>query len=833
MAEEDMVSNQEEEEELPPGVTPTNIEDEMKNSYIDYAMSVIVGRALPDVRDGLKPVHRRILYTIQEMGLMYNKPFKKSARVVGDVLGKYHPHGDMAVYDSMVRMVQDFSLRYPLIQGQGNFGSVDGDPPAAMRYTEVRMQRIADELLADIEKETVDFVSNYDGSLTEPSILPSKLPNLLLNGSSGIAVGMATNIPPHNLREVIDALLVCIENPDITIEELAKIIKGPDFPTGGIICGREGIKNYFETGRGSIRVRAKLEIGEIRPGRQAIIVRELPYQVNKSSLLITIAGLVRDKKINDISDLRDESDRDGIRVVIEIKRDGNPNLVLNQLYQHTQLQVSFGVIMLALVNRKPKILNIKETLVQYLDYREEIVRRRTTFELKKAEQRAHILEGLKIALDNIDRIIAVIRGSKDVKIARQQLMNEFGLSQVQAQAILDMRLHQLTGLERQKLDEEYLELIKKIAYFKDVLAHPRKVLGIIRDELLQIKKQYGDERRTAIEAAAEDLAIEDLIRKEDVVITISHAGYVKRLPVSTYKAQRRGGKGVTGMNVREEDFIEHIFITSTHSYMLFFSDLGRVYWLKVYEIPEGGRTSKGKAVINLIQLSSSTEKITAAIAVHDFEKQKDAFLMMATQKGLVKKTLLEAYSNPRRGGIIAIRLEEGDTLISVKLTDGKQEMLLATQKGLAIRFKEENVRDIGRSGKGVRGIRLRQDDEVIGMEVAGPNDCLLTATENGYGKRTKIREYRLQARGGKGIINIKATKRNGNVVGIRRIKEEDDLMLMTTQGQVIRQSVKEISEIGRNTQGVRLVKLDEQDKLAAIAYIVKEEEVVEESDETI
>lgn len=826
MAEEEMVSNQE--EELPPGVTTTNIEDEMKNSYIDYAMSVIVGRALPDVRDGLKPVHRRILYTIQEMGLAYNKPFKKSARVVGDVLGKYHPHGDMAVYDSMVRMVQDFSLRYPLIQGQGNFGSIDGDPPAAMRYTEVRMARISDELLADIEKETVDFVSNYDGSLTEPSILPSKLPNLLLNGSSGIAVGMATNIPPHNLREVIDALLVCIENPDITIEELARIIKGPDFPTGGIICGWEGIKNYFETGRGSIRVRAKLEIGEIRPGRQAIIVSELPYQVNKSSLLITMAGLVRDKKINDISDLRDESDRDGIRVVIEIKRDGNPNLVLNQLYQHTQLQVSFGVIMLALVNRKPKILNIKEILVQYLNYREEIVRRRTTFELKKAEQRAHILEGLKIALDNIDRIITVIRGSTDVKTARQQLMNEFGLSQVQAQAILDMRLHQLTGLERQKLDEEYLELIKKIAYFKDVLAHPPKVSGIIRDELLQIKKQYGDERRTAIEAAAEDLAIEDLIRKEDVVITISHAGYVKRLPVSTYKAQRRGGKGVTGMNVREEDFIEHIFITSTHSYMLFFSDLGRVYWLKVYEIPEGGRTSKGKAVINLIQLSSPTEKITAAIAVHDFEQQKDIFLMMATQKGLVKKTLLEAYSNPRRVGIIAIRLEEGDTLISVKLTDGKQEMLLATQKGLAIRFKEENVRDIGRSGKGVRGIRLGKDDEVIGMEVAGPSDCLLTATENGYGKRTKVREYRLQTRGGKGIINIKATKRNGNVVGIRRIKEEDDLMLMTTQGQVIRLSVKEISEIGRNTQGVRLVKLDEQDKLAAIAYIVKEEEVVEE-----
>lgn len=812
------------EQELPRGVITTNIEDEMKSSYIDYAMSVIVGRALPDVRDGLKPVHRRILFTMEEMGLRSNKPYKKSARVVGDVLGKYHPHGDMAVYDAMVRMVQDFSLRYPLVKGQGNFGSVDGDPPAAMRYTEVRLERITAELLDDLEKETVDFVPNYDGSLSEPSILPAKLPNLLLNGSTGIAVGMATNIPPHNLTEVVDGILATIENPDIEISEISKLIKGPDFPTGGIICGRGGIKNYFETGRGSVRMRAKVDIEEIRAGRQAIIVHELPFQVNKSTLLSTMAGLVRDKKINDISDLRDESDRDGIRVVIEIKRDGNPHLVLNQLYQHTQLQESFGVIMLAIVNQKPKVLNIKEMITHYIDYRKEIVRKRMQFELKKAEQRAHILEGLKKALDNLDRVITIIRGSKDVKGARQKLMDEFALSPVQTQAILDMRLHQLTGLERQKLDEEYGELTKKISYFKDILANPKKLLTIISEELQKLKDQYGDKRRSVIEAQADDIAIEDLIRKEDVVITISHKGYVKRQPVSTYKAQRRGGKGITGMIVREEDFIEHIFITSTHSYMLFYSDLGRVYWLKVYEIPEGGRTAKGKAVINLVQLSKPNEKITAAIAVRDFEEQKDCFLMMATKKGLVKKTLLQAYANPRRGGIIAIGIEEGDMLISVKLTDGKQEMLLASKGGLAIRFKEQAVRVIGRSGKGVRGIRLKKDDEVVGMEVVGSQDSLLTATENGYGKRTKVDEYRLQARGGKGVINIKTSKRNGQVVGIRRVKQDDDLMLMTIHGQIIRQPVKNISHIGRNTQGVRLVSLHEGDKLAAIAYIVKEED---------
>jgi len=811
---------------LPSGekIYPRDIEDEMKTSYIDYAMSVIVGRALPDVRDGLKPVHRRILYTMKEMGLGPRTAFKKSARVVGDVLGKYHPHGDTAVYDALVRMVQDFSLRYTLIDGQGNFGSVDGDPPAAMRYSEVRLDQIAEEMLADIDKNTVDFGPNYDGSLTEPLVLPAKFPNLLVNGSSGIAVGMATNIPPHNLGETVDGLIACIDDPDIEISELAKIIKGPDFPTAGIVCGRQGIKDYFATGRGSFRIRAKAEIEELKGGRQAIIVNEIPYQVNKAQLLETIATLTREKKIVDISDLRDESDREGIRVVIEIKRDGNAQIVLNQLFKHTQLEISFGVIMLALVNGRPRVLNLKDVLNEYLTHRKTVVYRRTQFELDKADKRAHILEGLKIALDNLNKVIKIIKESKDVDTARQALMDNFGLTKVQAQAILDMRLQQLTGLERKKIEEEYLELIKTIEKLKSVLADPRKILSIIKEELTDLKNRYADDRRTKIIGQVTELEIEDLITEEEVVVTLSHAGYVKRLPVTTYRAQRRGGKGVTGMTTREEDFVENLFVTSSHAYLLLFTNRGRVYWTRVYEIPEAGRASKGKAIVNLVQLSSAEEKITAAIPIRSFEEEKETYLLMCTKQGTVKKTSLSEYANPRKGGIIAIGLKTGDALIEVKHTDGKQEAVIATKQGMAIRFREEEARPMGRGAKGVRGIRLNKGDEVVGMETVLPENTFLTATENGYGKRTEVGKYRLQSRGGKGVINIKTTERNGLVVGIKKAGEQDDLMLMTEKGMTIRLPVKDVSVIGRNVQGVRLLRLDEGDKLAAIAYIVKEEE---------
>ncbi|MHB9155920.1 MAG: DNA gyrase subunit A [Endomicrobiales bacterium] len=808
-----------------PNILPRNIEDEMKTSYIDYAMSVIVGRALPDVRDGLKPVHRRILFAMKEMGLKHTSAYKKSARVVGDVLGKYHPHGDTAVYDSMVRMVQDFSLRYPLVEGQGNFGSIDGDSPAAMRYTEVRMDSIADEMLADIDKDTVDFTPNYDGSLLEPVILPAKLPGLLINGSSGIAVGMATNIPTHNLSEVIDGIVAYIDNPSIEFAELNKIIKGPDFPTAGIICGRAGIKNYLETGRGSIKIRAKAEIDtEYRGNREAIIVRELPYQVNKAQLLETIAGLVRDKKIEDISDLRDESDRDGIRVVVEIKRDGNSQIVLNQLYKHTQMETSFGVIMLALVNNRPKVLNIKEILHHYIEHRKIIIVRRTKFELAKAEARAHILEGLRIALDHLDAIIKTIKESKDVDIARTNLMERFKLSKIQAQAILDMKLQQLTGLERKKIEDEYLEVIKTIERLKSILSDPRKVLAIIKQELAEVKEKYGDERRTRIAAAAQELDIEDLIQEEEVAVTLSHAGYIKRLPVTTYRAQRRGGRGVAGMATREEDFVESLFVTNTHAYMLFFTTKGRVYWTRVYEIPEGGRASKGKAIVNLLQLSSPDEKITAAIPIRSFEEEgKETYLLMGTKHGTIKKTPLSEFSNPRKGGIIAIGLEDGDVLLEVKVTDGKSEIIIATRLGLAIRFKEKEVRSIGRAGKGVRGISLQKGDEVVGMEAVTAKDIMLAACVNGYGKRTEVNAYRLQSRGGKGVINIKTTDRNGPVVGIKKANNDDELMLMTEKGITIRLPVKDVSIIGRNSQGVRLVRLEENDKLAAIATVVKEE----------
>jgi len=803
---------------------PRTIEDEMKDSYIDYAMSVIVGRALPDVRDGLKPVHRRILYAMDELGLAPNKSYKKSARVVGEVLGKYHPHGDMAVYDSMVRMIQDFSLRYPLIDGQGNFGSVDGDMPAAMRYTEVRLADIATEMLADINKRTVDFVPNFDESLEEPVVLPARLPNLLVNGSSGIAVGMATNIPPHNLAEVIDGMVMLIENPDIEIADLVKAIKGPDFPTGGIISGRKGIRDAYRTGRGSIKVRADVDIEEIGGGKQAIIVNELPYQVNKAQLLETIADLVRDKKIDGISNLRDESDRSGMRIVIELKRDENGQIVLNQLFNHTQLETTFGIIMLALVNNVPRILNLKEMLWQYLEYRKEIVTRRTKFDLERAEERAHILEGLKVAVENLNKVIAIIEKSKDADRARESLMETFKFSRAQAQAILDMRLHQLTGLERDKLLEEYVESIKSIEQFKEILANPQKVLEIIKKELATVKEKYGDNRKTRIKAQAVEMDIEDLIPEEDVVVTISHAGYVKRLPVSTYRAQRRGGKGITGMVTREEDFIEDIFITTTHSYMLFFTNMGKVYWLKVYEIPEAARTARGKAIVNLVQLSSPGEAITSMVAVKDFAKEEDKYLLMVTSMGIIKMTDLKEYSNPRRGGIIAIKLEKGDSLIDVKLSTGKEGILIGTKKGKAIRFPEEKLRSIGRTGQGVRGIRIGGGDGVVGMEIIKKGDTLLTATAKGYGKRTSVDKYRLQARGGKGVINIITDERNGEVIGIRRVAEEDDVMLVTSRGLFIRLLVKAIRLIGRSTKGVRLIRLEEGDRLVAIARVVKESE---------
>jgi DNA gyrase subunit A len=820
-------TNPEEKKDIPldPNISPRNIEDEMKTSYIDYSMSVIVGRALPDVRDGLKPVHRRILYTMKEMGLKHNTAYKKSARVVGDVLGKYHPHGDTAVYDSMVRMVQEFSLRYPMVDGQGNFGSVDGDSPAAMRYTEVRLAAIADEMLADLDKDTVSFTPNYDGSLTEPTVLPSKIPNLLVNGSSGIAVGMATNIPTHNLTEVVDGTIALIDNPDIDIPELMKYIKGPDFPTAGIIHGKAGIKSYFETGRGSITIRSKTEIEEIKGGKEAIIINELPYQVNKAQLITTIADLVRDKKIEGISDLRDESDRDGIRVVIEIKRDGNTQIVLNQLFKHTPMETSFGVIMLALVNNKPKVMNIKEMIFHFVEHRKEIVIRRTKFELAKAEARAHILEGLRIALDNLDAVIKTIKESKDVDTARVRLMERFKLSKLQAQAILDMRLQQLTGLERDKIEEEYLALIKLIEKLKGILADPKKVLTIIKQELIEVKEKYGDERKTKLLAKdTEDFAIEDLIQQEDVVVTISHAGYVKRIPVSTYRSQRRGGKGVTGMTTREEDFVESMFVTDTHASLLMFTSKGRVYWTRVYELPEGGRTSKGKAAANIIQLSGPDEKITAAIPIKSFEEEKESYLLMCTKQGVMKKTPLSEYANPRKVGIIAINLDDGDVLIEVKHTSGDSQVIIATRGGIAIRFKEDEVRPIGRAGRGVRGITLEKDDYVVGMEAVTAKDVFLTACENGYGKRTEVGEYRLQSRGGHGVINMKTTEKNGPVVGIKTANDGDEIMLMTEKGITIRLNVKDVSIIGRNVQGVRLVRLDEGDKLAAISTVLRDEE---------
>lgn len=799
-------------------IVPVKVEEEMKKSYIDYAMSVIVGRALPDARDGLKPVHRRILYAMYGLGTTHDKPYKKSARIVGEVLGKYHPHGDVAVYDALVRMTQPFAMRYPLIDGQGNFGSIDGDSAAAMRYTEVRLSKIAEELLADIEKDTVDFMPNFDESLTEPVMLPGRIPNLLLNGSSGIAVGMATNVPPHNLSEVVDAVIKMIDNPEIELRELMEIIPGPDFPTGAFIHGRAGIVEAYKTGRGAIRLRARAVIEETKK-RERILVTELPYQVNKSKLMEDIARLVREKRVEGIADLRDESDREGIRVVIELKGSAVGEVVLNQLYKHTQLETSFGVINLALVEGEPRVLSLKDAFLEYIKHRREVVRRRTAYELDKAEKRAHILEGLRLALGNIDRVIKLIRASKTVDEAREGLIREFSLTKVQAQAILDMKLQRLAALEREKVEKEHQELLKKISHLKGVLASEEKVLGIIKDELLELKEKYGDERRTEITEAMADLTLEDLIAEEDMVVTITNRGYIKRLPVSTYRRQRRGGRGVIGMETKEEDVVSGLFIASTHDYILFFSNRGKVYWKKVYEVPPGGRYSRGKAMVNLLPLEEG-EGINAAIPIKEFDEEH--YLLMASRKGKVKKTALSAYRNPRKTGIIAITLAEGDELVGVEKTEGRSEVILGTRRGKAVRFTEENVRPMGRAAMGVKGIKLRKGDRVIGMVVLGENQSLLTVTENGYGKRTPFEAYPLQRRGGQGVINIITSDRNGPVVRIKAVGDEDELMLMSSKGIAIRVPVEGISVIGRNTQGVRLMKLGQGDGVCAVERIIED-----------
>lgn len=797
-------------------IVPVNLEHEMRNSYIDYAMSVIVSRALPDVRDGLKPVHRRILYAMQEAGMGSNKPYKKSARIVGEVLGKYHPHGDISVYDAIVRMAQDFSMRYMLADGHGNFGSVDGDPAAAMRYTEVRMSKVAELMLQDIDKDTVEFLPNYDESLKEPSVLPAKFPQLLVNGTSGIAVGMATNIPPHNMGEVIDGTLMLIDNPEATVDELMTVIKGPDFPTAGLILGKEGIRQAYTTGRGVIKMRANAHIETMSNGKPRIVVTELPYQVNKARLVEKIAQLVRDKQIEGITDLRDESDRNGMRVVVDLRRDSNPNVILNQLYKHTQLQDSFGVIMLALVDGKPKVLNLKEVLHYYIKHQEDVITRRTRYDLAKAEARAHILEGLTIALDNLDAVITTIRESRTADIAREALSNSFKLTEKQAQAILDLRLQRLTGLEREKIEEEYQETLKAIEEYKAILADENRILGIIKDELTQVKNKYGDARRTKLTIDTSEINVEDLIAEEDVVITLTHNNYIKRMPLDTYRRQNRGGKGVKGMGTKETDFVENMLITTTHHTILFFTTRGRVYNLKAYEIAEASRQAKGTAIINLLQLDKG-EKITAVIQVKGFDP--DRYLFMATRKGIVKKTSLSEFSNLRKAGLYAINLDDDDDLIGVRFTDGESYLMLGTKGGKAIAFSEDDVRAMGRVARGVRGIKLGPDDEVVGMDVLTHNAEVLTVTEGGYGKRTPTEEYRSQTRGGKGLINMKVTDKTGYVVGIKVVRPDQELMLITTDGIVIRTNVHEISVISRNTQGVKLMTTAENDRVASMATL--------------
>ena len=803
-------------------IVPVDIEDEMRGSYIDYSMSVIVARALPDVRDGLKPVHRRVLYGMQDLGLASNRPYKKSARIVGEVLGKYHPHGDSAVYDTMVRMAQDFSMRYPLVDGQGNFGSIDGDSPAAMRYTEARLSRLAEELLRDLEKNTVDFVPNFDDTLKEPSVLPAMVPNLLVNGTSGIAVGMATNIPPHNLTEVIDGCIAFISDPAVTNEKLMKHVKAPDFPTGGIIYGYDGVKEAYTKGRGRIVVRAKANIETGKGDRQSIIVTEIPYQVNKASLIERVAELINDKKLDDISDIRDESDRDGLRVVIDLKRDANAQVILNNLYKHTQMETTFGVIMLALVDGRPQVLTLREMIEKFVTHRNDVVVRRAKYELEEAEKRAHILEGYIIALDNIDAIIKLIKASKDTETAKTGLMKKFKLSEIQAKAILDMRLQRLTGLERKKIEDEYKETIKLIQKLKAILVSKQLQLQMIKEELQDIRKKYGDERRTEIVYKAEEFSIEDMIAEEQVVITISHGGFIKRFPVSGYRRQTRGGRGSTGATTKEDDFIEHMFVASTHDYMTLFTDTGQCYWLKVFEIPEGGRASRGKAIVNLIAKDPS-ESIASFVSVKNFADP--LFVMMVTQHGLIKKVELSEFSNPRRSGIMAISLGKGDRLIDARLTDGSQDIVIGTREGMAIRFHEQEVRPMGRSAAGVRAIKLDKGDRVIGaVALRRAGTTVLVATELGYGKRSETDEYRVSHRSGKGIITVKTTDKTGKMVAIREVVEKEDVVVVTSGGIVIRQHASEIRVAGRNTQGVRLIKLDAGDMISDVAVVVPEDE---------
>ncbi|MGE6832216.1 DNA gyrase subunit A [Priestia megaterium] len=813
-------------------IREVNISQEMRASFLDYAMSVIVSRALPDVRDGLKPVHRRILYAMNDLGMGSDKPYKKSARIVGEVIGKYHPHGDSAVYETMVRMAQDFSYRYMLIDGHGNFGSVDGDAAAAMRYTEARMSKVSMELLRDINKDTIDYQDNYDGSEREPIVLPARFPNLLVNGSAGIAVGMATNIPPHQLGEVIDGVLAVSQDPDITIAELMEIIPGPDFPTAGQILGRSGIRKAYETGKGSIIVRAKVEIEEQSNGKQTILVHELPYQVNKAKLIEKIAELARDKKIDGITDLRDESDRSGMRIVIEVRRDANANVLLNNLYKQTSLQTSFGINTLALVDGQPKVLNLKQCLQYYLDHQVVVIRRRTEFELRKAEARAHILEGLKIALDNLDAVIALIRGSQTTDIAREGLMTQFSLSEKQAQAILDMRLQRLTGLEREKIEAEYQSLLALIAELKAILADEEKVLEIIREELIEVKERFNDGRRTEIvSGGAEIIEDEDLIPRQDIVISLTHNGYIKRLPVSTYKSQRRGGRGIQGMNTNEDDFVEHLLTTSTHDTILFFTNKGKVYRTKGYEIPEYGRTAKGIPIINLLEVDKG-EWVNAIIRVAEFVD--DWYLFFTTKQGISKRTPLSSFENIRNSGLIALNLREEDELISVKLTDGKRDMVIGTKKGMLIRFNENDVRSMGRTATGVKGITLDSEDEVIGMEILEEQSDVLIITKNGYGKRTPIEEYRVQTRGGKGLRTCNITDKNGDVVALKCVSQEEDIMLITVSGVLIRVSVSDISQMGRNTQGVKVIRLGDEEFVSTVAKVQTsedEDEVLDELDE--
>lgn len=806
-------------------IVPVSLEEEMKSSYIDYAMSVIVSRALPDVRDGLKPVHRRALFGMHELGNTFNKPYKKSARIVGEVLGKYHPHGDSSVYDTIVRMAQDFSLRYLLVDGQGNFGSVDGDGAAAMRYTEVRMARIADEMLRDLDKNTVDFVPNFDDTLQEPSVLPSYLPNLLINGSSGIAVGMATNIPPHNLNEVVDGLVALIKDPDITNEKLMKHVTAPDFPTGGIIYGYDGVKDAYTTGRGRIVLRAKANIETHKNDRVSIIVTELPYQVNKANLIEKIADLVREGKFTDISNLRDESDRDGMRVVIELKRDAQPEVTLNNLFKHTNMQVTFGVIMLALVNGVPKVLTLKEIMQHFLKHRMDVLIRRTKFDLDAAERRAHILEGYIIALDNIDEVIAVIKKSKDTETAKANLMKRFKLSEIQSKAILDMRLQRLTGLERKKIEEEYKEVLKTIERLRGILKSEEKRLLIIREELIAIRDRFGDERRTEVIRDYKDFSLEDIIAQEDVVVTVTHGGFIKRFPVSGYRKQGRGGKGVTGAAAKEDDFIEHMFIASTHNQILFFTDKGKCYTVKVHELPEGGRATRGRSIQNLIE-KEKDEEITAFISVKEFSDTE--YLMMVTEKGTIKKTVLSAFANVRKNGLISINLAPKDKLIEVKKTDGKSDIVIGTMNGMALRFAEKDVRDMGRAAAGVKGINLDSKDRVIGLLVISRSSSIMVVTEKGFGKRSDVADYRLTRRGGKGIITVKTSDKTGKMIALKDVNDGDELVIITTKGMVLRQSVKELRVMGRNTSGVRLIKLKDGDAIADIAKVIPDEEAPEE-----